>query len=184
MPKKETEIINTWDDIVKDWELLPLETLIFIFTQAKDRYEELLSESESITNKTFFFIKTTTASSIAATVYFLKTPSYHRFIWIAAILFVVTFSIYIYLLSPKKVIYRGSSPKEIFISYLDNKSYATEEKTKLAYYHELIRYQDRIESMTGRNDERNMWYKIALVLSVSIFILFTSMLISSILRLS
>ena len=40
----------------KDWELVPKETYEIIFSQAKENFEEVASESESITNKSTYLL--------------------------------------------------------------------------------------------------------------------------------
>ncbi len=55
-------MIEKWDDIAKDWETIPLESYKFLFSQAKEKFDEVISESISITEKSINLTKVTVVS--------------------------------------------------------------------------------------------------------------------------
>ena len=155
-----------WSDIPKDWENVPVEAYKFMFSQAKDRYDEVMSESESITNKTIT-MTTITVAGLSGFVSFKYqiAPSIIGVV-VLGLLYLSNLFCLSKLLFPKKIIQRGSPPIETFVDYLDAKDLSANEKIALIYYHELIRYQDRIISMGQRNSKRHIFYAIALCLTV------------------
>lgn len=160
-----------WKDIVKDWEKIPLESYKFLFNQAKDRFDELLSESVSITEKSIGLTKVIVASMLGFVGYNFKANPGLGWIFLLVILFVIDLIILVILMFPKGVVFRGSPPQEIFCEYLDNPGYDEKEKTTIVYYHELRRYQERIELMTKKNTQRQRFYGIALVFTVLLTVL-------------
>jgi hypothetical protein len=171
---------DTWDDIVKDWEKVPVEAYQFLFSQARDRYEEVMSESESITNKA---IKLTTISIAAISGFvsykFTENPN-PGFVVLLSFLFVGDLICLGVLLFPKRIIQRGSPPNETFIDYLDNSELEEQEKTKLVYYHELKRYQKNMAIMEKRNSDRHWFYGIALCLTIVTTVITAGVIISTI----
>jgi hypothetical protein len=165
------EMINSqqpeiWKDIVKDWETIPIGAYEFLFSQAKDRYDEVMSESESITNKSINLLTIAIGAITGFVGYnFTSNPS-EAFIVLLTLLFIPNFIALGILLFPKNISQRGSPPNEVFIDYLDNNGLIDDEKTKLVYYHELIRYQTRLEFMNKKNSSRHYAYGIALVLTL------------------
>ncbi len=136
-----------WDDIVKDWEKVPISVYEFIFGQVKERYDEIISESQSITNKAFDYLKITATAISAFTVFSFNKPPDRWIVIGLGIAFLIHLFCIRKMLSPKGVILKGSPPNEIFLNYIDNKNYTEEEKPKIVYYHELLRYQDRMNTM-------------------------------------
>ena len=155
-----------WNDIAKDWEKIPLDTYKFLFEQTKDRYEEVMSESESVTNKSITLISISGAIVTGFVGFKFQANPPLSWVIILGILYLSNFICLIKLLFPKKVVLRGSPPNEIFIDYFDHPDLLENEKTSLAYYHELIRYQERINEMDMRIARRQNFYRIALLLTI------------------
>jgi hypothetical protein len=171
---------GSWVDIVKDWEKVPVEAYQFLFSQAKDRYEEVISESESITNKAIK-LTTITIAAISGFVSYKFTASPNpSFIIILSFLFVGDLICLGILLFPKRIIQRGSPPNETFIDYLDNVELEEHEKTKLVYYHELKRYQKNMQIMDKKNGDRHWFYGIALCLTIVATVITAGVIISTI----
>lgn len=175
-----SQMLTNWDDIVKDWEKVPVEAYKFLFSQAKDRYDEFMSESESITNKAIT-LTTITAAAISGFVSFKFSANPHLyFVLGVGFLFVVDLVCLVKLLFPKKIIQRGSPPKEIFIDYLDGTDLEDDDKTKLVYYHELIRYQDKMNAMNKLNGRRQLCYGIALCLTIAASVIIAAVILGTI----
>ncbi|HYF04477.1 MAG TPA: hypothetical protein VEC36_13930 [Patescibacteria group bacterium] len=169
---------DEWEGIVKDWENIPIETYTFIFSQVKDRYEEYMSESESITNKTFTLAAITVAGlSAFAGFKFGKAPN-PIFFNVVMLVYGVNILCIFNLIFPKSIIQRGSPPKSIFKDYLDDPLYEGDEKTKLAYYMELRKYQDRMDVMDERLTTRKYVY-VFLLLTTMASIVLTAIFIRS-----
>jgi hypothetical protein len=165
MPKYEN-ISMSWTDITCDWEKLPIETYKFLFEQAKERYSDVMSESESITEKAFKLISISGAVAAGFIGFkFQQNPN----LWLTiglAIFHLVNFACLIKLLFPKEIILRGSPPNETLINYFDDKNLEENEKSKLVYYQELIRYQERIDIMTLNITKRQRYYQLSLILTL------------------
>lgn len=169
-----------WKDIVKDWEKVPIEAYKFLFSQAKDRYDEFMSESESISNKAITLATITVAAiSGFASYKFTGNPN-HGFLIVLTLLFVGDLSCLGLLLFPKKILQRGSPPNETFIDYLDNGELVDDEKTKLIYYKELKRYQEKMNTMEKVNSVRHLLYGIALCLTILATIITGGLILSTI----
>jgi Mg2+ and Co2+ transporter CorA len=169
-----------WDDIVKDWESVPLETYKFLFSQAKDKYDEIISESISITEKSINLTKVIVVSMTGFVGYNFKTHPGLEWIIVLSFLFLIDFILLVILMFPKSVIFKGSSPDEIFCEYLDNPSYSQDEKTFIVYYHEIRRYQERINVMIMRNNQRQYFYGTSLILTILCTVLTVGVILSTI----
>ncbi|MCU7551793.1 hypothetical protein OCK74_21915 [Chitinophagaceae bacterium LB-8] len=171
---------TTWKDIVKDWEKVPVEAYKFLFSQAKDRYDEFMSESESITNKAIT-LTTITVAAISGFVSYKFTASPNKgFVVLLTFLFLGDLFCLGKLLFPKRITQRGSPPNEIFIDYLDNNELEEDDKTKLVYYHELKRYQENMDMMEKRNSVRHWFYGIALCLTIIATVITAGIILSTI----
>lgn len=155
-----------WKDIAKDWEQIPLEAYKFLFSQAKDRFDEVISESISLTEKSINLTKITVATVTGFIGYNYKNNPNMEWIVLLGFLFLANLICLVILMFPKGVIFKGSPPKEIFCEYLDNNSYIPDEKIAIIYYHELIRYQAKIDTMNTKNSQRQLFYGIAIILTV------------------
>jgi len=171
---------ETWNDIVKDWDKVPIEAYKFLFSQAKDRYDEFMSESESISNKAITLATITVAAISGFASYKFTGNSNQGFLVILISLFVVDLFCLGLLLFPKNILQRGSPPNEIFIDYLDNSELVDDEKTKLIYYNELKRYQTKMNSMEKVNKYRHWFYGIALCLTILATIITGGLILSTI----
>ena len=171
---------ETWKDIVKDWEKVPIEAYKFLFSQAKDRYDEFMLESESISNKAITLATIMVAAISGFASYKFTGNSNHGFLIILIVLFLADVFCLGLLLFPKNILQRGSPPNEIFIDYLDNTELVDDEKTKLIYYNELKRYQEKMNAMEKVNRYRHWFYVIALCLTILATIITGGLILSTI----
>ena len=169
-----------WKDIVKDWENVPLESYKFLFGQAKERFDEVLSESVSITEKSINLTKVTIATLLGFVGYNFKVNPGFGWIVILSLLFLINLIFLGILMFPKGVIFKGSPTVEIFCEYLDNSNYTKDEKIIIVYYHELRRYQERIDKMIKKNSQRHIFYGSGLILTLVLIILTASAILSTI----
>jgi hypothetical protein len=168
--------MEDWKDIAKEWGNIPIDTYEFLFSQVKDRYEEVMSESESITKKAIVLTTITVGGfSGFAGFKFTSEPELH---WVVLLCFfyVIDCLCLGVLLFPKEIIPRGSPPSEILINYLDDENLSETQNTALAYYQELRRYQDRIDTMKDKLSRRHKFYATALSLTI-LSIIMTSIVI-------
>jgi hypothetical protein len=133
---------------LNNWDKIPTETYKLILEEAKIRYDELLSQSENITGKV---IQTILINSAIIT-------------WFAN-----------YILFPRKITLKGSSPKEIFGNELDlsgdikGDNYDEDNKIKVYYYHQVKRYNNRIEKLRPIYSSRAEKYRWGLIFSLLLF---------------
>ncbi len=161
---------NEWKpDIEKKWYDVKLESYKFIFEQAKERMNDILSESESITNKSIKMI-----SAIAAFLGFILALSLKRG-WTLEIfipfvvLVIVDIILLLILLLPKSVRWRGLAPKIFIPKNLDSED-DKEFQEQLLYYSAVIMLQSNIDYMLGRNSSRSKLYSWALIIFLVILI--------------
>ncbi|RXK60027.1 hypothetical protein ESA94_13350 [Lacibacter luteus] len=171
---------RAWKDIAENWENLPLESYKFLFSQAKDRFDDILGESTSLTEKSIGLGKITIVAMSGFVGYNFKTNPEYEWIVLLSFLFLIDLFCVVILMFPKGVIFKGSPPEEIFCTYLDNPDYTETEKTTVIYYHELIRYQERIEILIKKNTQRQLFYGVALITTVLSTLLTAGVIISTI----
>lgn len=174
--------MKTWNDIVKDWEKVPLEAYKFLFSQAKDRFDEVLSESQSITDKSANLAKITIAALSGFAGFNFKANPGLEWIVILSFLFLGNLICLGILMFPKSVIFKGSPPKDLLCNFLDNPVYTDDDKAAVIYFHKLVRYQERIELMGAKNSSRHTFYGIALILTVILTALTAGVIISTIFK--
>lgn len=166
-----------WDTIAKEWDLVPVEAYKFMFSQVKDRYDDILSESVSITDKSIKILTISIGGLSVLAGYFIKNND----VCLGALIplgmfYFANFALLILLMFPKPVPLKGSPPKEIFINSLDNTTYVADDKISVLYYNELIRYQGRIDFLNSENNKRQENYRAVLVLTI-ICIVYTTIIV-------
>jgi len=166
-----------WNEIAKDWEKIPSDTYKFLFSQAKERYDEIISESESMTNKAVTLTTISFAALSAFVGYNFKVRPELGWIILLGALYLLNIIVLAKLLFPKNVIMKGSPPNEIFNDYLDNPQYLPEDKITIVYYHELVRYQERMDMMTKKNKRRQAFYAVAIILTISVSVITTAVIL-------
>lgn len=163
--------INWKPDFYK-WYNVNKECYKFIFEQAEKRLEDILSESESITNKS---IKMATAivAMFAFFIGFIIQKSIqigYNSIFIG--LFIINVSVIVYLIFPKDVKFRGLTPQILIPSKLD----ADEDKEfqiEMLYYSAIRLLQDNIDFMLDKNSFRAKVYLVSLIMCLFLFVVGT-----------
>jgi hypothetical protein len=161
---------NKWKPDFKKWYEVNKDAYKIVFEQAEKKMEDVLSESESITNKSIKMVAAV-AAMFAFFVGFLvqkNIPVGYNAVFI--IVFIVNVTGILFLIFPKEVRGRGVSPKKLLPKNLD----AEDDKNfqeQMIYYSGIVILQDNIDFMIDKNTSRAKWYLawliFALVLLVS-----------------
>jgi hypothetical protein len=163
--------IDKWYNVKKDAYQL-------IYSQAKERLEDVLSESESITNKSIKMI-TALAAFLGFFIGFVKQNHLEIGYQSVFFLFVLIDAILLYILvAPKEIKNRGLSPDRSIPKDLD----ADEDKDfqiELVYYQTIIVLQDNIDFMIYKNTGRATLYKWSLLLFLLIFAAVSTFIVMS-----
>jgi hypothetical protein len=146
----------------KEWDSLPDRTYKFIITQAKENFEECLSESESITDKSIKFVIAIFGffGAFIAAIICSRVPGW--LIILCIIFFATDLYYWTKLIFPKDIIPRGSKPFDLFNKEFDNPEFTETDKIRLVYFNECVRYEDRITNMNTLNQIRISKYKKAI----------------------
>jgi hypothetical protein len=97
-------------------------------------------------------------------------------------LYFIEFVILYFLIKGKKIITRGSPPKEILSKNLFEYDNKENEKKALIYYYELIRIQEGIDFNNDSNRKRHILYTGSFILSAIIFVSTSAVIILIIFR--
>ena len=157
-----------WKPDFEKWYNVNKEAYKFIFEQAEKKLNDVLSESESITDKS---IKMATAvvAMFAFFVGFLiqkKVPIGYNSTFI--FLFVVDVCAIIYLIFPKEVRGRGLAPKILIPPKLDDKE-DKDFQSEMLYYRAITTLQDNIDFMRNKNSCRANVYLVCLIMALVLF---------------
>jgi hypothetical protein len=162
---KPREPREQWDSPIQDYDILNIDTCKIIFNQSKDYFEETVTESEELTQRStrmLFLI----IPGVAAVVGYIisnkeKFVSFNNFrlMLLIGITTCLTNCVYnlITLIGPKKMHYRGSKPEDIMreqIFHLKNDV----QIEKATYVSEIEAYEVKIEQMEFWNYERIILY--------------------------
>lgn len=159
--------IIEWKPNFEKWYNVNKESYKLIYELAKERFEEVSSESESITDKAIKML-TAVVSLFGFFIGFaLKQQSNYWFIYVLIPLVVADIYYLYHLLTPKESRLRGLPPSESIPKDLDNKE-DQEFQTELVYYQIIVHYQNNISIMKKKNEDRIINYKIAIKLSLLI----------------
>lgn len=164
-----------WKPDVEEWEKVPLEAYQFVFEQTKERFNELVTESEVITNRAmsilliyiaaisatlgYLLSKDATVSTTVKTLLIISIGLIAPVIWLA-----------LKLVAPRETYYKGNTPKQLFRNEAFQ-GYSEKEGTLGLYYNELIIYQKRIAFLEKQNKERIESYNYVRLLSLAILCL-------------
>ena len=162
----------TWKPDFKKWYNVKLSAYQFILKQAEDKHNDVLSESESITNKSI----TISTSLVALFSFFVGSVlksghkvSVFEIIFSLVCLIIITLSIS--LLFPKNIKGRGFSPKDLLPDELDSENetdYPNAQDQKL-YYFAIVKLQDKTDTVKAKNEERSIKYLSVLVSAMILF---------------
>ena len=159
-----------WKPNFEKWYKINKESYQLIYALAKERFEEVSSESESITDKAIKML-TAVVSLFGFFIGFVfKQHSNHWFIYILTPLVAADIYYLYHLLTPKESRLRGLPPSESIPRDLDNDE-DKEFQTELVYYQAIVHYQNNISIMAKKNEGRIINYKIAIKLFLLILII-------------
>ncbi|HVA99483.1 MAG TPA: hypothetical protein VNG53_11365 [Bacteroidia bacterium] len=158
-----------WKPDFDKWYNVNKDAYKFLFEQADEKLEDVLSESESITNKSIKMV-TAVIAMFAFFVGFLiqkHIPIGYNSIFI--ILFIVNVSGIIYLIFPKEVKGRGFVPSELLPKKLnspEDKDYQEE----LLYYCAVVKLEEDIQLMRQKNSVRTKIYLTCIILALVLLV--------------
>lgn len=179
-----------WKADVDDWEIVSVESYQFIIEQAKERLDEVISESNAITSRSMTLLLSYFAifSGILGFIFSASNKSEIDFLTILESCVLAIFPFYIFtllfaLIASRYNAYKGSPPKEIFRQqYLQ--SHDSEDWLKILHYYEMERIQDKIERIQAINIKRVGQFRAVLRVSLLFVALFVFALLARILSAS
>jgi hypothetical protein len=158
-----------WYPDFKEWYKIDITAYKFVFEQAEKKMDDVLSESESITNKSIKMI-TAVATMFAFFVGVLIQKNIaigYNAVFI--IVFIVNVTGILFLIFPKEVRGRGVPPKILLPKNLDaeeDESY----QEKMIYYSGIVILQDNIDFMIEKNANRAKWYLVWLIVALILLV--------------
>ncbi len=173
---------NDWSPPISDWGKVEDKVYEFTFEQAKERFNESMSVSEDITNKsTKLLIGFASFVTAAFGVSFkVQVPIWLMIVVIIA--YIIDLLLIIYLLRNKFLPFRGDMPDESFVTQIDDPEICKtqEEQIKLVYYHSLKRYNKKIIYIDKINEKRASVYQATLTLTFILFAITVLYILNSI----
>jgi len=164
---------------IKNWKKIPTETYKDILKSSKVRYEEMMSQSASITGK----IDKMIVINAGILVWISKIFVEHKdkvSMYISVILLIYIIGLFWYLVSTffaRITVLLGSSPKDILgneneLSGKDvDGDYNEDEKIKVYYYLQCFTYNNRISDFKPILDNRANQLKMCLILTFITFVI-------------
>lgn len=168
----------SWLPPIKNWYKVSKEAYSLIYQQAKERFEDVMSESESITNKSIKMIFGLAAFLGGIIGFYKGNDLATRYMGVFFIFILIEAILLFILIVPKDVRWRGLSPKKSIPENLDSED-DREHQTELVYYYSISILQDNIDFMIEKNTKRALIYKIALILFLMIFASTATFIIAS-----
>lgn len=160
---------NIWKPDFHKWYNVNKNAYKFIFEQAIRKLDDVLSESESITDKSIK-MATAVSSMFAFFIGFLvqsKTPIGYNSIFI--ILFIINIAGIVFLIFPKEVKGRGFQPSELLPKNLDDPE-DKDFQEEILYYCSIVNLENDISLMRKKNSDRAKIYLVCLILALMLFV--------------
>jgi|RhiMetdeSRZDD1v2_1073273.scaffolds.fasta_scaffold13958_5 hypothetical protein len=161
-----------WKSNVTEWDKVSVESYRFIIEQAKERLNEVIEESHTITKKGMTLLLTylTVLSSLFGYIFSEKFKIPYSIITVLIALILAVFALYVFtlllaLIIPKNLYYKGSPPREIFFKEVFE-DLTSDQGLKNLLCNEAERIQDKIERISLLNKKRGGQYKSTLQLSL------------------
>lgn len=167
-----------WKPDFEKWYNVNKDAYKFIFSQAEKKLEDVLSESESITNKSIKLV-TAVVAMFAFFVGFLiqkNIPIGYNSIFI--ILFIINVGGVLFLIFPKEVKGRGFVPSELLPERLDSPD-DKEYQEEMLYYSAIVKLEDDIQSMRQKNSGRANIYLASLILALLLLVSGATFIVAS-----
>jgi len=165
---------ENWTRKIKDWTAIEVVEYQFIFEQAEKRFEDVISENESITNKA---IKIATAIMVMTgfCIGLLSgdfSHNYQKLFYATALLVLINLVLIILIMLPKKSYNRGLLPSVSTNDEFDNSDDKGHYLKKL-YYNSIGVLEDNIVGQIENNANRISLYRI-IIIAFALLLLFTS----------
>ena len=135
-----------------------------VFDQAKDRFEDIMKESESITDKSLKMLAWLGALAGFCVGVLFQQKASNPALLLALPFFAAEVVFLLILISPKEIRNRGLSPKAGIPDKLDMEE--KEYQLRLVYMQHIIILQDNITFMRKKNQERIIIYRWAQILMI------------------
>jgi len=166
---------------INKWYNVDIAAYKVLYDLALLRFEDVISESESVTQKSIKMI-----TGIVLFIGFFTTLLVNEHLsqlsnhisliaWSGGFIFVVL-CLLVFLLFPKLIRHRGLSPNTSIIDGLDNDEDLSNQ-LQLTYYNCISQIQANIDFMIHANKNRHIFYTIALIASILILAYIPSMAI-------
>ena len=159
-----------WKPDFRKWYDVNKDAYKLVFEQAEKKMEDVLCESESITNKSIKIVAAVTAMFAFFVGFLIQRNISIGFNSIFIVVFVANVTGILFLIFPKEIRGRGVSPKNLLPKNLDDED-DKEYQEQMIYYSGVVILQDNIDFMIEKNTSRSKWYLawliVALVLMVS-----------------
>lgn len=160
---------DKWKPDFKKWYDVNKDAYKLVFEQAAKKLDDVLSESESITNKSIKII-TVVAAMFAFFVGFLikkNIPIGYNVIFI--VIFIVNVTGTLFLIFPKEVRGRGIPPQKLLPKNLDAEDDRNYQE-QMIYYSAIVILQDNIDFMIEKNTNRANWYLASLIVTLVLLV--------------
>jgi hypothetical protein len=161
-----------WESDIEEWQTISVDTYKFVIEQAKERLNEVIHESETITRHGMTILLTylTVLSGLFGFVFSEKFVLNHSLlstflICTIALVSIYAFTLLLNLILPRKIYLMGSPPKETFAKYLFD-GLSPEYGLKSVMFNEVERIQDKIERIYSINLRRSSQYRSVLKVSL------------------
>lgn len=149
------------------WHTVSIDAYKIVYDLAKERLDETLSESQSITDKSIKMISSLVVFSGFFFGYLLSNKeliAQNRCLLIFLGVIVISNMIFLVdLIWPKMVKSKGLPPNVSLVDDFDDEE-DSPFQTQLVYYNSLKIIQSNIDYMDGKNSDRHLFYKVSLSL--------------------
>jgi hypothetical protein len=168
----------SWKPDFEKWYNVNIDAYKFVFEQAEKKLEDVLSESESITDKSIKMV----AAVVAMFAFFVgfliqkKIPIGYNAIFI--ILFILNVTGIIFLIFPKEVKGRGFVPSELLPEKFDNHE-DLKVQVELLHYCGVVKLEEDIQLMRRKNASRSKLYLVCIILALLLFVFGTTFIVVS-----
>ena len=160
---------NKWQPDFKKWYNVNKDTYKILFEQGEKKMEDVLSESESITNKSIKMIIAVTAMFTFFVGFLIQKNIPIGYNAIFILVFVLNVTGILFLIFPKEVRGRGLSPKILLPKNIDDED-DKEFQEQIVYYSGIIILQDNIDFMIEKNTKRATWYLAMLIVTLVLLV--------------
>lgn len=154
---------SRWKPPFVDWDRVHLDAYRLIYQEGKECFEDVLSETESITNKGLKVVAALAAFLGIFLGHAIKHPPQPWLIGLFLGLAVANCLFLTLIIFPRKSSNRGERPAELIPPDLDKQE--PSDHHAAMYYHAIVMLQEKIERVVDSNENRATYYKVSLLLT-------------------